>query len=330
MELINILLQAFPQETSSPNNYSGLIMIIVITTIIILIVKRQKKDSKIQQQRNARIAAERKENEIEQEQIKLKEIEIKHQNVDNLQIQLTEILSLKMPQISELKNIISENESLILEKGGDNQLHLFIKIDSFLHDFKNRIVNDQKGLEKLIDLNWLKRRIVEESKRDGLEKIQENFNDMIAEIEGRKQTGFDSNIENFFKLGNSMKPAMKNQILTLEYYHSISVAMIVYYLSEKKIRYFEIYEAFEKLGVFDSTWQKNVLNKLDRIETRLSQLSNQLTELNRNFMTLVESSENIVTELKEINNSIMTNNLLQAITAYQTYKINKNTKFEIE
>ena len=55
-------------------------------------------------------------------------------------------------------------------------------------------------------------------------------------------------------------------------------------------------------------------------------MSNQLTELNQNFISLSESSENIVLELKEINSSVMTNNMHQAITAYQTWRINKNTK----
>ena len=55
-------------------------------------------------------------------------------------------------------------------------------------------------------------------------------------------------------------------------------------------------------------------------------MNNQLTELNQNFISLSESSENIVLELKEINSSVMTNNMLQAITAYQTWRINKNTK----
>jgi hypothetical protein len=112
----------------------------------------------------------------------------------------------------------------------------------------------------------------------------------------------------------------------MEYYRNMAVAMVIFYLNDKKIKYFEIYEAFEKLGVFDSTWQKNVLNKLDNIEIRLAQISNQLTELNQNFISLVESSESVVSELKEINSSIMTNNMLQAITAYQSWRINKNTK----
>ena len=106
----------------------------------------------------------------------------------------------------------------------------------------------------------------------------------------------------------------------------MALAMIIFYLNDNKIRYFEIYEAYEKLGVFDSTWQKNVLNKLYLIEFRLSQISNQLTELNQNFISLIESSKNIAAELKEIKSSIVTSNLLQAITAYQSWRINKNTK----
>ena len=49
-----------------------------------------------------------------------------------------------------------------------------------------------------------------------------------------------------------------------------------------------------------------------------------------NFISLLESGEKIVSELKELNSGILTNNLLQAITAYQTYRINKKTKEILE
>tara|TARA_B110000879_G_scaffold195923_1_gene265098 strand:- start:1013 stop:1474 length:462 start_codon:yes stop_codon:yes gene_type:complete len=149
---------------------------------------------------------------------------------------------------------------------------------------------------------------------------------MSALLEGRRTKGYEANLDKLFELGNVVKPALENQTKVMEYYRNMAVAMIVFYLNDKKIRYFEIYEAFEKLGVFDSTWHKNVLNKLDNIEIRLAHINNQLTELNQNFISLVESSENIVYELKEINSSIMTNNMLQTITAYQTWRINNNTK----
>lgn len=256
----------------------------------------------------------------------IKANEEKIKKVDNLKNQLSEIQEIKVIDISDYKNIIIDKEKIILEKGGDNQLFSFMKIDSFLRDFRERIVNDQAGLNNILDIDWLKSRIREETQRTDLDKIIENLNDASAKLEGRRTKGFDSSVDKLFDLGKVMKPAMENQIKTMEYYKNMAAAMLVFYLNDKKIRYFEIYEAFEKLGVFDSTWQKNVLNKLDNIEIRLAQISNQLTELNQNFITLVESSENLVSELKEINSSIMTNNMLQAITAYQTWKINKNTK----
>ena len=201
-----------------------------------------------------------------------------------------------------------------------------MKINTFLNDYRGRIISDQSGLKEVLDINWLKSRIESEEKRNDLDKTLENLEDSLARIEGRKTTGFDSNVNNLFELGDLMRPTLENQIKTMEFYRNMAVVMIVFYLDDKKIRYFELYEAFEKLGVFDSTWQKNVLNKLDNIEIRLAQMSNQLTELNQNFISLSESSENIVLELKEINSSVMTNNMLQAITAYQTWRINKNTK----
>ena len=253
-------------------------------------------------------------------------IESRLKKADNLKIKLSEIQDIKIIDVSDYKNIIIDNEKSILDKGGDNQLFSFMKIDTFLRDYRGRITSDQSGLNEVLDIEWLKSRIQSEGQRNDLDKIIENLDDMSAKLEGRKTKGFDSNVDKLFELGDVMKPALENQIKTMEYYRNMAVAMFVFYLNDKKIRYFEIYEAFEKLGVFDSTWQKNVLNKLDNIEIRLAQISNQLTELNQNFISLVESSENVVSELKEINSSIMTNNMLQAITAYQTWKINKNTK----
>ena len=281
-------------------------------------IKNAKKEALIKVQK------EKLDQQKEQKEVDDK-INIKLKKVDELQHQLEEIQIIKIIDVSDFKKIIIENEESIIKKGGDSQLFSFMKLDSFLKDYRLRIVNDQIGLKDVLDPEWLKYRIKSENKRKDLDKIIENLNDMAAKLEGMKTKGFDSNVDKLFELGKVMKSVMENQIITMEYYRSIAVAMIVFYLNDKKIRYFEIYEAFEKLGVFDSTWQKNVLNKLDSIEIRLAQISNQLTELNQNFISLVESSENVVSELKEINSSIMTNNLLQTITAYQTWRINKNT-----
>jgi len=281
-------------------------------------------------QKKKQIEKEEKEKSVKKEKEiviqKNVKIESRLKKADALKIKLSEIKKIKIIDVSDYKKIIIDNEKSILDKGGDNQLFSFMKIDTFLRDYRGRIISDQSGLNEVLDIEWLKSRIQSEGQRNDLDKIIEDLDDISAKLEGRRTRGFDSNVDKLFELGDVMKPALENQIKTMEYYRNMAVAMIVFYLNDKKIRYFEIYEAFEKLGVFASTWQKNVLNKLDNIEIRLAQISNQLTELNQNFISLVESSENVVSELKEINSSIMTNNMLQAITAYQTWKINKNTK----
>jgi hypothetical protein len=297
--------------------------------LIYLGVKKHK-DFKRKIEKEEKYEKEEKEKSIiRKEEINIQknnEIKIKLIKADNLKIKLLEIQEIKIIDVSDYKNIIIDNEKSILDKGGDNQLFSFMKIDTFLRDYRGRITSDQSDLKQVLDIEWLKSRIKSEGQRNDLDKIIENLDDMTAKLEGRRTKGFDPNVDKLFELGDLMKPALENQIKTMEYYRNMAVAMIVFYLNDKKIRYFEIYEAFEKLGVFDSTWQKNVLNNLDNIEIRLAQISNQLAELNQNFISLVESSENVVSELKEINSSIITNNMLQAITAYQTWRINKNTK----
>lgn len=307
---------------SKDDTIGAFIAFLINTTIGIILLISSKKDNerKIKQQIEYK-------KRIQQKEVKEnEELEQKFKKVDELNENIEELKNINVIEVNDFKEIIIENEKKIIEKGGESQLFLFLKLDTFLKEYQNRIIKDKEELRKLIDVDSLKNRIKNDSKRDEIEKLQENIQSNLAKLEGKKPIGFDSNLESLFKNGSLLKTSMENQIKTLEFYKILSIAMITFYLDDKKIRYYDIYEAFEKLGVFDSSWQKNVLNKLDRIEIRLTHINNQLTELNQNFILLAESSQNIVSELKEINSSIMTNNMLQAITAYQTWRINKNTK----
>lgn len=299
--------------------YTGIILFFVI--LFYFAYKEIKVKKEIKEKQLKKLKENKQKENIEKEKKKKQEIESKFNKVDILKTQLIEIQKIEIIDISDFKKIIVENEKTILSKGGDQQLFLFMKIDSFLKDFLNRIMKDKEGINEVINIDWIKNRIETEGKRNDINKIIENLEDSSARLGGRATKGFDANLDNLFMLGEVMKPAMENQIKTMEYYKNIAIAMMIFYLNDKKIQYFDIYEAFEKLGVFDSSWQKNVLNKLDNIEYRLSQISNQLTELNQNFVSILKSSDKIVQELKEINSNIITNNVLQSITAYQTWKI---------
>lgn len=249
---------------------------------------------------------------------KASEIQNNIEKADSIKIKLSEIQKLKIINVSDYKEVIIDNEKIIIDKGGNELLFNLLKIDTFLKEYRDSIVNDKKFLTEDVfkKIDELKLTISKNNNESG----QAGHFIEISKIEAK------NSINKLHNLSHITVPVFENRIKNLEYYKNLGIAMIVFYLNDKKIFFYEIYEAFERLGVFDSSWQKSISNKLDNIENQLAQISDQLTELNQNFTSLVESSEKIVHELKEINSSIITNNLLQAITAYQTWKINKNTK----
>ena len=255
-----------------------------------------------------------------------KKLEPKLAKLKTLKTQVEEVLSIKVNNVEDLKAFILENEKSIIEKGGDDKLFQFLKLDTFLQDYRSRIIEDINSNSD-IDFQMIERRIIEDEKKDGLEKTIEQLNDSINSLEGRAKTSLTSKIDNLFQLGKYLKPSISKEIETLNFYNSMAVGLVVFFLDDKKIRFFEIFESFEKLGVFDSSWQKNVASKLTSIDIRLAQLNNQMTDLNDNFTRLLVSSENIAQELKQgldsMNSKMDTNNLLSAITTYQVYKINK-------
>ncbi|MFZ4725281.1 MAG: hypothetical protein ACOYMD_07505 [Paludibacter sp.] len=219
-------------------------------------------------------------------------------------------------EITELKSFIIENENSIIAKGGDEILFQFLKIDTFLQDFRNLAINEIKD----ISINYL----------DTIQLITNKIEEGVKSKNLNKVESLALKIDDLFNIGKKIKSGIKQEIDTLFFYKSMALSMLIFYLNNKKIRYFEIYEAFEKLGAFDSSWQKNVASKLGSIDDNLISINNKMTELNDNFIRLVENTDSIVKELEdgfdEINNKIDLNNLLQGITAYNVYKINKQTK----
>lgn len=120
-------------------NYQGLFGIIFWIVIIVYFVKRSKKKKLEEQEKKNLKLHEDKERE---ERIRIN-IQNKIKKVDVLKEQLYEIQKIEICEVNEFKNVIIENESIIIQKGGDSQLFSFMKIDSFLKDFHSRIFNDQ-------------------------------------------------------------------------------------------------------------------------------------------------------------------------------------------
>ena len=187
----------------------GFFIVLAIVCVYALIRKRRIEEK----EKNESILKEKQFIEI-----KNIEIENKLRKADDLSIKLTEIKEIDIIDVSDFKDLIIVNEKNILDKGGDIQLFSFMKIDTFLRDYRGRIVTDKSELDDILNIESLKSRIKSEGERRDLDKVIENLDDISAKLEGRRVKGFDANVDKLFELGEVIKPALEKQIKTLEYY----------------------------------------------------------------------------------------------------------------
>lgn len=71
-------------------------------------------------------------------------------------------------------------------------------------------------------------------------------------------------------------------IKQIEYYNQLlilSINMIVALKNSKMILFFKIYETFDQIGVFDSNWEKSLLNKMDELNISIKDLVNQIQQM---------------------------------------------------
>ena len=113
-----------------------------------------------------------------------------------------------------------------------------------------------------------------------------------------------------------------------------SLNMIVSLVEDDMITFYEIYEMFDTLNMFDSKHEKDVSQKLTNIGDGLeslmyeirdmgNQISNSIDELS--YIT-EQSNEQLQGQLSEIDSTLKVGNLISVINTHQNYKINKNTK----
>ena len=113
-----------------------------------------------------------------------------------------------------------------------------------------------------------------------------------------------------------------------------SLNLIVSLIEDDQITFYEIYEKFDKLNIFNSNWENELSQKLTNISSDINGLMNEIKDVGDKIVSSIDNLSYITEEstrmlddrLGEIDSSIKTNNLLTLIQTYQTYKINKNTK----
>ena len=261
--------------------------------------------------------------------------------LDELDSKLNKLNKIDIWDPTESRSILNIHENEISKKIGDDDLHKILKIVNFITDFSKEVDNIRFAIIDEIDVKDFKSKLKYDFERDR-ESIEVNLE--ISEFTNERMDGVNTNLykhvkggvygctrvealtDSIIALGDTIVPTFENEIKKIQYLEGLCISMIIFGIEGKKLRYFEILESFEKLGALDSTWQKNIQQRLGSIEAKLDFIIGGILSLNGKMDDLISNGDQVIKELESINSSIATGNLIQALNLYQNYKINKNTK----
>ena len=249
--------------------------------------------------------------------LKIDELIIYFIDLMNLQIdsffQSTDGIKSRKSETLILFDKDNNGELDILE--GDNLLiELMEKHQTLIVEFDHSLIQNLVRLNKFLI-----------SKRDNLKSI---FN-FIKEVD------FNEELDELILILNK----------GIENYQSLlihSLNMVISLKEKEIITYYEIYESFDKLGIFNSSFEKDISSKLSSIDTKLStvissinevifsirsmenSISSKLSELTYTTKSSFEKVNlSLNNELKSIRSGVQWNNLLTGIQTYQTYKLRR-------
>lgn len=244
---------------------------------------------------------------------------------------------------------------------------------TFLKELKKNLLNEIEIIENLNKKEEEKKvESLESKKLSLLQEFDKNGNGEIDIIEGndfnillkkhqKTITDIDKNyIQKFVKVSSYLKHKKRNiksifnslketpnQEVLKEYVETLkdechnynlvvfnSLNMIVSLVEDEMITFYEIYEVFDTLNIFDSKHEKDISNKLmnigDGIEdlmyevrTMGNRISNSIEELS---CITEESNRQLTDQLSEIDSTLKVGNLINTINTYQNYKSNRKLK----
>lgn len=231
-----------------------------------------------------------------------------------------EIIKQKAEIINQKEKLSNYKDILIKKFDKDSDGH----IDLIENDFIKLLNKNQKHILE-IDRNYIHQFV----------KVSNYIKTKRLNIQNIFETIVKSKNQNEL---NERVSLLKNQIHSYDLLVFHSINMIGSLVSEDLITFYEIYESFDKLGMFNSNWENEVSEKLINIGNKLDDLMYSIYEMEQNIVSELsnlsyitqesfkELNQSITSQLMHIDSSININNLLTGIQTYQLYKINKNTK----
>jgi peptidoglycan hydrolase CwlO-like protein len=387
--------------------YLGIAMIIVYVIVIVIRETKEKEENErkaSERRMKEKLEEENKRKKQEEERKKQEEIE-KIQNEEKMKQEIITEIAQRLVRNKRIQenypNYIKLSQSRIDEvKKTRDEIVLKYDVDGneLVDDveenvFAGIIRNNNEVLEKKIGADkvhkLVKLSIYLNKKRDNIQNLfgcllgmyndfykkEEKQEICIAKVLEESDLIFTTNISKFYfskeeeDIVKDIDKTLYDELNTYKTMLFHSMSMVVSAKKGDLITFFEIYEVFDKLGVFDSNWENEVSNKLSEVSNKLSDVTNKLSEISNklsevsnklsNLQTgigvliqsinrmndeivgelislnyVMESSigslENSVNyELQGIKSSVNFNNLLTSVNTYQLSKLNSRSNKQL-
>ena len=141
----------------------------------------------------------------------------------------------------------------------------------------------------------------------------------------------DINQLEFFE---NFKENLLNQIHFYNVLRINSLQMLSSFLDDDRITFYEIYEKFDKLGVWNTNFENQLLSKIDLLNSNIDRLILELNDMsdsiNNSISELIsiteENTSSLYKKLGKIGSKLDTSNILNTINTYQNYKTNKRLR----
>lgn len=236
-------------------------------------------------------------------------------------------------------------------------------INSFLHKVGNSEVEFKERLKELSSV--IEEQVIKSNTNKDLSKLIRKHQEVIVSFEKNHIQKFIKisnhldlmtlNIKKIFNdlshSSNSSHDNLKHlKILeeSIHTYNSIlthSVSMIISLTKNDLVTFYEIYEVFDKLKLFNTTWENDISTKINEISGDVKEMTFKFSEIifqmnkieksiNQGFQNLTYINEtsferlrsSVTQELTSINSSINFNTLIQGVMSYQLHRLNRNTR----
>lgn len=217
-----------------------------------------------------------------------------------------------------------------------------------LHNSKSQLINDldkdgngQVDVIEGDDFNLLlkkhQKKIIELGRNDNKNYVQQcvQLKNYLNTQKNNIQHVFDliKDIPDQDLLDEYVK-VLKNKIHSYEVLLINSLNMICVLIEDDILTFYDIYENLDKLSIFNSNYQNDMLNQLSNIEDKLEEVIYSIEDMSNSIVSglndltseIGNSSNMLLKNLESIESSIDLNTLVTGIGSYQMYKINKKTK----